>query len=169
MKGIEWGAGRSTLWIAPRVAQLISVEESRTWYLRMRHKLRTLNVGNVRLILAPEGDTTQCEECEYSADYVGAASDLSPESMDFAVVDGKLRDLCALRAVELLRPGGFLLVDDCNRYLPTVCHVPIRVTEPASDLWGKLAYRLEGWTSLAFSDGVQETRVFLKPSNADFE
>ena len=163
MAGIEWGAGRSTIWIAPRVAQFISVEDNVNWYLQVRRLLQDSGTGNVRLIFAGASGVNEAIEGEYSPDYAGAAQDLAPRSMDFAVVDGKDRDLCALRAIELLKPEGFLLIDDCNRYLPTTYRLPVRVTEPTSVLWSEVAFRLKGWGSLAFSNGVQETRLFIKP------
>ena len=167
MAGIEWGAGRSTIWIASRVAQLISVEENKGWCLEVRRLLQASGAGNVRLILAGTSGMNEAVGGEYSPDYVGAAPDLAPRSMDFAVVDGKDRDLCALRAIELLKPEGFLLIDDCNCYLPTAYRVPVRVTEPASELWREVTFRLKGWKSFAFSNGLQETRLFLKPTARD--
>src|SRR2546423_11357121 len=45
--GIEWGAGRSTLWLAKRVKHLISVEGVEHWYNVFGERLKAAGVTNV--------------------------------------------------------------------------------------------------------------------------
>ena len=54
------------------------------------------------------------EKSQYSK-FINTFSD---ESVDFCLVDGKYRDLCADKMVPKIRKAGFLIVDNVNRYLP---------------------------------------------------
>jgi len=42
-QGIEWGAGRSTIWFASRIAHLTSIESSHAWYNQTKKKYTTNN------------------------------------------------------------------------------------------------------------------------------
>jgi hypothetical protein len=35
-RGLEWGSGRSTIWLASRVAHVLSVEHNPVWYTRVQ-------------------------------------------------------------------------------------------------------------------------------------
>lgn len=37
--GLEWGSGRSTQWLAPRLHTLVAVEHDAKWYEQVRHQL----------------------------------------------------------------------------------------------------------------------------------
>ncbi len=44
--------------------------------------------------------------------------EIAPQSLDYALVDGSYRDECVMRALEVLRPGGMLILDNANWYIP---------------------------------------------------
>lgn len=111
---LEWGSGRSTRWVAARVAHLTSIEHIPAWHARVRSQLAHAGIDNVTLHLhpLPEGaDAFGASFWEETA-YTMAAGSFPDESLDFVVVDGACRMPCAWRALPKIAPGGLLLIDD---------------------------------------------------------
>lgn len=48
--GLEWGSGRSTLWLAKKVKHLTSVEHNIKWYNYINSKINELGINNVDYI-----------------------------------------------------------------------------------------------------------------------
>jgi len=157
--GLEWGAGRSTLWFANRVDRLISIEHDRNWYSRVQTKLLSRPRNNVTLVLAsPDED-----------EYLRPARELEDESVDFALVDGisALRDRCAECAIPKIRPGGLLILDDVHRYLPSGSRAPLALpigAEPASACWGRVIDMVASWDLIETSSGVTDTGMLRRPA-----
>ena len=152
---LEWGAGRSTLWLARRVGRLTSVEHNPSYHLRLKACLQAEGLRNVELHF-----------CEQEAEYVAVAAQLPPENLDLVLVDGLARDLCALAALSRLKAGGILVLDNSNWYLPSESHSPNsrrRQEGPASDAWELFASRVKGWRCLWTSNGVADTALWVKP------
>lgn len=163
--GLEFGSGRSTLWFARRVARLTSVEHNRDWYDRISRKMREAGIDNVDYILEPK-DVTAGQAS--SSGYVRALDRIGPNSLDFVLVDGTYRDHCALGALEKLLPGGILVIDNVNRYLPSGSRSPNSRTPaqgPAGDMWRQVAGLVSGWQVLWTSTGVSDTAIYFKPSD----
>src|SRR3989338_6779055 len=112
-RGLEWGAGRSTLWLAARLGSLVSVEHDEAYCRQVQAALEKKGLRNVDLRFHPA-----------EPDYVAVADKLPPARLDFVLVDGQARDLCALAALPRLKPGGLLVVDNSNLYLPCSSHAP---------------------------------------------
>ena len=133
--GLEWGSGGSTKWMLehiPSLQRYVSIEHDRAWYEKVRGKL-----SDDRLILehvAPNvpspGNTWKnkaehqaivdwrrgCEEDpSYMADYIGRPRQLDVGPFDFILVDGRARCPCMREGMELLRPGGVLVLHDGQR------------------------------------------------------
>ena len=156
-RGIEWGSGRSTIWFAARVGSLVSVEHDAVWYERVRAELKHKGLQNVEYHL-----------CEDEADYRRVVKTLSPESFDFCLVDGIARDDCALAAVSLIKPGGIIVVDNCNCYLPTNSRSPYsRRPEQGcyTEKWSTYLDQVREWRHIWTSDGVCDTGLWMKPLN----
>jgi len=163
--GLEWGSGRSTLWFAQRVAHLTSIEHNDRWHKRVRQTLSEKGADNVDLLYAPlEAEDGGLPE------YVRAAAEKPRASFDFVLVDGRLRDQCAEVALQLLKPGGMLIIDDAARYIQHSYCCPQSVMAqngPPSQLWAKIVRELETleaetiWTS----DGVTATVFYIMPEN----
>lgn len=154
-RGLEWGAGRSTLWLAARLGALVSVEHDDAYYRRVRAQVQEKGLRNVELRFRPD-----------EAEYVAAAERFAPASLDFVLVDGVARDLCALAALPRLKPGGMLVVDNVNWYLPCASRAPEsrRAADgPASAAWGRFAPQVERWECLWTSNGVWDTALWIKP------
>lgn len=158
-RGIEWGAGRSTLWFSRRVDCLISIEHDPAWYDRIHRMLLAQPQNNVQLMLLSKD----------SSEYVRIARGLPDNSVDFALVDGvsDLRDLCAVEVLPKIKPAGLLIVDDVHRYLPSSSRSPHALPpgEAAySPVWERFSHAVAGWTVLLTSSGVTDTCIWTKPS-----
>jgi len=163
--GLEWGSGRSTLWFARRVSHLTSIEHSDRWYKRIKKMLSVKGIDNVDLIYAP------LEANEQSlSNYVRAASDLPKAGLDFVLVDGRLRDQCTKLALQLIKPGGMLIIDDAARYIRhSYCCPQSVMTQngPPTPLWSKIAAELQALDTEALwtSDGVTATVFYFMPTS----
>jgi len=99
---LEFGAGESTPWLARRVLHVVSMESNREWYFRVQSRLREAGCTNVDLRLR-----------ENEMDYA-TADQYSVTGFDLIVVDGAWRDLCARTATRLIRPGGYIYLDNSD-------------------------------------------------------
>jgi predicted O-methyltransferase YrrM len=154
-RGLEWGSGRSTTWFAERVESLISVEHDAAWYSRVSEQLRRKETRNVEYHL-----------CESERDYVSLIDRFPRESFDFCLVDGEARDLCALAALSLVKPGGIIIVDNCNWYLPSPTRSPFsRRPEQGPSTPGWISYysQVQEWRRIWTTNGVTDTCLWVKP------
>lgn len=160
-RGMEFGSGRSTLWLARRVAHLTSTEENPQWAERVRTMLAAAGVVNVTHL-----DIAHGAGSEPSAQYISILAQIPDGSLDFCLVDGELRDICAKAAIPKVKPGGMLIVDDVHKYLPSASRSPTArsfSTGPASDAWAEVATALSGWRTYWTSSGIKDTALFFKP------
>lgn len=94
MEVIEFGAGGSTLWLAERVKHVTSYENDSDWLAVLKGK-------------APENVTLRFESLPREG-----------EQADLLFIDGEpveLRGEWLRLAPSLLKPGGILVLDNCNR------------------------------------------------------
>ncbi|MBI5091333.1 MAG: class I SAM-dependent methyltransferase [Candidatus Hydrogenedentes bacterium] len=156
--GFEWGAGRSTVWLAQRVKSLTSVESDPVWRDRVQGWLGARGQINVNLLhIAAD-----------SPDYAGAVNATDDESLDFALVDGvdAARGECVAAVMGKIRPGGLCVVDDVQRYLPSNSRAPESIPpdgDPCTPLWANLAEKLSSWKLIRTSNGVKDTAIWRKP------
>jgi predicted O-methyltransferase YrrM len=161
--GVEWGSGRSTLWFAERVGRLTSIEHVPSWHARVKSQLENRGVRNVDYHLA----LLEAIGDHGAARYVEIGARGPTESLDFALVDGTLRDLCTQAAMRRLRPGGLLVIDNAERYIPHGSHSPsaLHPTKAgASALWSELNGTLASWPCTWTSNGIWDTALFTKPA-----
>lgn len=98
----EYGSGNSTLWWSQRVREVVSCEHDKEWYA----KYQKLVPGNVTYLLRryKGGSTAYKEEI------------LSYRNcIDILVIDGRQRIACIENGLAALRPGGVVIVDNCDR------------------------------------------------------
>lgn len=116
---LEFGSGTSTEWYAARAARVVSFEDDPGWHQIVRARLQASALD-------------QCELRQMSLrDFPAAASEFPPASFDLVVVDsneqpGATRTDCAVAARPLIRPGGFLVIDDSD----------IREYQPLLEIFG---------------------------------
>jgi len=129
------GGWKKPLWLAKRCKFLTSVEHDPYWYYKIKLSLKKHNLNNVRIVLARD-----------KRSYVGAIDCFRDNSLDFVLIDGKYRDLCALKAIRKVKVGGLLIVDNINRYIPSPSKSPGSKAlheEPASLVWSEFLNLVE--------------------------
>jgi predicted O-methyltransferase YrrM len=160
---LEFGSGRSTLWFAARVGQLTSAEHNPAWHGKISAQLTERKVSNVTYLLFDEPDVELAPE---PSQYLGVIDSCSDNSVDFALVDGLYRAQCAMRLVAKIRPGGLLVIDNVNRYLPSHSISPLSrtvVQGPATASWVDYLRVVNDWRCIWTSNGVTDTAIYIKP------
>ncbi len=115
---LEWGAGNSTVYFPEFLnedARWISIEHEKDW----ASKIRSMNLNsNVEIFHVAPDNFPWSDEHED-----GAYSDLLnyitfPEQFgkfDFILVDGRARSACLIKAHELIKKEGVVILHDANR------------------------------------------------------
>jgi predicted O-methyltransferase YrrM len=159
--GLEFGSGRSTTWLAWRTARLVSVETDPRWYVVVQRRLASAGLaGRVDCRLIP-ADEAKHPDPQRDA-YIGVCEGFSPSSLDYVLIDGLYRDLCAVRAVHLVRPGGMLILDNVNRYLPSHSRSPETSGRFASPAWEHFQRLVDHWRLIWTSSGVTDTAIWFR-------
>jgi predicted O-methyltransferase YrrM len=94
----------STVWLARRCGFLRSVEHDLDWYEVVSGMLRARGLDNARLELKPLAVYSQLP-----AEELG--------TYDLALVDGAMRTACTRTAIQAVRPGGSVYLDNADRRL----------------------------------------------------
>lgn len=117
----EWGSGASTLWLATRAGEVVSVEHDGDWARMVQERLDQRPEGarvSLRHVPARSAGTIGSRkrgfEDQYFDDYVAAIRAVEGQ-FDLIVIDGRAREACLAAAVSRLAPGGRILVDDFKR------------------------------------------------------
>lgn len=114
----EWGSGASTLWLARRSAEVISVEYDRDFAQLMAERIPP----HVTLLARPGRPTPKPRvgsrhighrHTDYT-DYVHAIEHV-PGEFDLIVIDGRARVDCLNMALGRLTSGGMVVFDNSNR------------------------------------------------------
>lgn len=156
-RALEVGAGRSTAWLAARCGSLVSFETDPAWHSRVQVRLEEAGVApRVQLILAADGDAV-----------VAGVEDRADASLDFVLVDGAARDRVALRVLEKLSPGGMLVVDNTEIFLPEEPQPTAHwrrdpALGPANEVWAEFQRRVQGWRVLRTTNGVCDTKIWWR-------
>ena len=163
-KGMEFGSGRSTPWLAKRVSSLTSIEMIPSYHEKVSAILRKQNITNVNLFLL-ERDVD--EEIGKDSAYVRSIKQFKEESLDFILVDGHYRCASANAAVEYIRPGGILILDSPHHYLPSNSISP-KSRKPdqgsISPQWEKFRIAVGQWRCMWTTDGTNDTAIYIRPS-----
>ena len=93
----EWGSGMSTLWFERRCREVHSVESDPEWFRIVASRARRAKVYRLQ-----------------GPAYVEKLTEFPPGYFDVIVVDGLERLSCYRLAVQRLRPGGILVVDNSD-------------------------------------------------------
>ena len=172
--GIEWGSGRSTLWFAERVRYLMSVEHDPAWHGSISSQLEARGFTNVDYRLHPcEPERVEAADwiiSMFASNYVRAVDSFEPQSIDFALVDGMYRSACALAVLPRLKPGGLLIVDNVNWFLPSASRAPSsRKADdvPLTPTWEEFAVAVSGWERKWMENGVADTAIWVAPNGLE--
>jgi hypothetical protein len=163
--GMEFGGGRSTIWFARRIKKLVCIEENIRWHEIIVRMLAAEDISNVDCRCV-DASVTQSKDFYFIIRKI--YSEFGAKYFDFILVDGICRDICAFEAVSALKPGGILIIDNVNRYLPsssTSPHSRSHEQGPDGALWSKFLDRVSGWRCVWTSSGVTDTAIFFKPQD----
>jgi len=152
--GLEFGSGRSTLWLSGKIKHLISVEHNSSWYLKVKKMIEIKNIDNVNLV--KKNDTLN--------DYLDIFDSINDNSLDFVLIDGIHRSNCAIKSIEKLKNEGILVIDNINRYLPIIdTNSPnsIKDTSLIDQNWLTFLNLVENQKSIIFSNNITDTGIYF--------
>lgn len=128
MTGLEYGSGISTLFTAPKVKRLVSIEHNKEWYGMISERFKKDGINNVDYRFVAKNDSDLYKDKEFQmeseynykvrkdyVDYFLAASDLEDESLDFILVDGRARPECLYYALPKLKKNAIVILDNSER------------------------------------------------------
>lgn len=157
MIGLEFGSGRSTPWFARHLKWLTSVEHNQEWYEIVQKRLTAEGIKNVDQVM---------QDGSSGESYASSADRSEDNSLDFVLVDGIDRGECATRVLDKIKPGGYLVIDDVHRYLPSESRAPFARTHedgPVDQYWQKFLDQVMDWEYVWTSNGVKDTVIYIKP------
>lgn len=157
--GLEYGSGRSTFWFAKRCKHLTSVEHNEKWFGIVNKKISMLNNLNVDYSLQGLNDDP------LKSNYYRTIDNFDNESLDFVIVDGKYRDILSLKAIEKLKKGGLLILDNAERYLPNDFKIFESMGNDIKNVttnWKKFIEKVENWRKIWTCDGISSTYLLIK-------
>ncbi len=100
----EYGSGASTVWLAQRCGETVTVEHDKPWLDKFQRQ--TKGYDNVSLLYRPIDNGPDA--------YVKAIDEFDGE-FDMIVIDGRHRSLCLKQAESRLKRGGIVVFDDSGR------------------------------------------------------
>lgn len=142
MAALEWGAGRSTLWLARLGLSVVSIEARADWVEEAQERVALAGLaGLVRFV-----PVAAVRGTSLAGAVAAAADNFAPHSFDLVLVDGPFKAACLRAACAALKPRGHLVLDDSH----------------AADV-AALAGPLAPWRVAAFDNGIWQTAVFQAP------
>ncbi|MEO8217377.1 MAG: methyltransferase domain-containing protein [Acidobacteriota bacterium] len=97
---LEFGCGTSTVWLAKRAREVVSIEHDPSWFDVVSERLQRSNLTSVDIRLQGGDDYERIPEPE--------------SSFDLALVDGLFRSRASEVAVRTVRTGGWIYLDNCD-------------------------------------------------------
>ncbi len=161
MVGFEFGSGRSTIWIAKKIKNLVSIEHNREWFNKISGIIVSEQIQNITYKLI-EPDLQKKAKRNFPKNsyenilmnhapascyqkYYGTLASFPAEHFDFIIVDGRARTECCLIAMDRIAKGGFLVLDNSER----------ERYRPAKEALSK-------WPSVQTTTGLTDTTIWFK-------
>lgn len=158
-QAFEIGSGRSTIWTLKKVAFLTSIESDINWY----KKIRDSSIEEIK------SNKFNYLHLKSVSEYTKAIQSIDDNSLDFCLIDGEFRDICAIETIPKIAINGMLVIDNINWFIPS-----LHSSSPASikehnkffnENWKEFYMKTSSWEYIWTSNGVTDTGIFLKPSN----
>jgi len=132
MRAFEYGTGGSTIFLARRAAELVTVEHDPVWAELVRAAMAASASSWHLHVVPPESgeagksvtDPTDpdaftsgdpASRARRFETYARTIEPYADASLDIVLVDGRARPSCLALAVPKVRPGGVLVLDDSER------------------------------------------------------
>lgn len=164
-KVFEWGTGNSTLYFLNKVEYICSVEHDKNWYNSVLGKLTDLDFNNYDYkLVEPEknGEGYRSHAGEFTGQsfkkYCHEIDSYPDNYFDLIVVDGRARFDCARLAMNKVKDGGYIVLDNAERAQYAQIH------ELFKD-WGKIVfyghgpYNLNKWGTAIFSKKINKKKA----------
>lgn len=156
--GIEFGSGRSTLWLGKNCGKLYSVEDNKAWFDKISASIKEQQLTNIEYFYL--------DSSERNNQYVQKLDTFPDGFFDFVFIDGSHRDLLALKAVSKVKnKGGMVIIDNINWFLPhnTISPASVKPGEPHYNKnWELFEQMVAGFELVWTSNGVSDTAFFIK-------
>jgi predicted O-methyltransferase YrrM len=152
--GAEFGSERSTIWLAKRVGHLYSFEDNKEWWDKV-----CVRISEERI-----SASTTYKLCINNENYLSSLALIKAKDLDFCFIDGGDRGNLALMAIEKIKDGGLLIVDNVNWYLPSNTRSPgsIRYESEMKDpVWIEFYKKISGKRYIWTSNGIFDTAIWL--------
>lgn len=152
--GAEFGSGRSTIWLAKRVGHLYSFEDNKEWWDKVSARINEEKVAA----------STTYKLCIGNESYLSNLALIKSKGLDFCFIDGGDRGKLALMAIEKIKDGGLLVIDNINWYLPSKTKTPgsIRCESEMSDsVWIEFYKKISNKRYIWTSNGIFDTAIFI--------
>lgn len=130
-RAFEWGSGGSTLFLAQRCAEVVSVEHDQDWYERVKKEVAAREIdnwqGHIETSQASNNDKANPSDWEGYAsgsdDFRGRhfrryveTIDAYPDAyFDLILIDGRARPSCFKHALAKVRVNGHIVWDNSDR------------------------------------------------------
>lgn len=113
MRVVEFGAGGSSIFFLTRGVHLTSIEHDEMWINNVRKKLsKKLQNNWTYHLITPDNKNNNIPSPEA---YLSPLDQLSDSSIDLFLIDGRYRLESIKRAMDKIKPGGYLVLDNCDR------------------------------------------------------
>lgn len=121
----EWGCGGSTLYLSGKVSKVISVEHNKEWYKSVSMAIQRMHIKNVDVHLVEANakkrgrflglyNSHAIPELEFKK-YCRFIEKFPDKYFDIVIVDGRSRNSCIYHAVNKVKLGGYILLDNSER------------------------------------------------------
>ena len=133
----------------------MSIESDEVWFAKISDMLKEKQLDSkidYRLV-------------ENLTDYPLQGKAFADNSIDFCLVDGERRDECAMVMLNKVRPGGLLVIDNINWFLPNpeFCSPDsVPVGHYSTELWKEFDLSTQSYRRIWTSNGVNDTCIFFK-------
>ncbi|MDO8483136.1 MAG: hypothetical protein Q7S86_04960 [bacterium] len=118
MRVFEYGSGGSTLYMAKRVKELLSVESDIYWYSKVTKTIRMSGITNCKVLYAEASPSPSNQLSRDEGAYVSYAEKIKKFPNDYfnlVYIDGRGRELCVRQSLSKIKKGGYLLLDNTDR------------------------------------------------------
>lgn len=157
---LETGSGRSTIWFSKIVKKVISIENHEGWFQKIKKQMTEEGITNVDYYLESKDFTKSRED----APYVKRVASFAGTLFDMILIDGRHRDHIAHLSINLIKPGGIIVIDNIERslYIPNLS-LPnsIKKPEDMSEIWISFFEKVESKRKVLFNDGIDSTLIIF--------
>lgn len=113
----EYGCGKSTIWCSHNIqGKIFSVDTSKKWVQNVKSKAGSKNVPQLRWVdcgsISDWGTPTGYSLRQNFKEYIAGPFQMTSESPDLVLIDGRFRVACFLNSLLKSSPGTRIIFDD---------------------------------------------------------